>query len=625
MTSRLYPIEAMPWLPLQVSPDGMVAELDGDYHHNITPAQFREIERHMNAVRQADMAGKSPETATGLLRSADGSPSALRHRFKGQPAFLLAGGPSLDAAKHNGTLDAIMADDRVLTMAVNNAPATAGLPDLWCCVDPPDKFLPGLWRSHRTLKFVPEPFAGRALRDDAGALMDLTPTDCPGVHVYRRAGSDDAAAYRPLNPGSFLSETAAWWGLADPRPGSGDPPGARSVLFAALRIAYELGIRTLYLLGVDFQMDPQKRYAFDETPDAAAAAMNNRAYAVNNTRLAALRPAMEARGLHVFNCNPDSKLTAFDHKPLGGALAEARAWNGTVPVRAAATLGRYGHAADTPGKTPTPRSDAGPDSTYDLTVVVTTVDRPVAFGLWKHWIARQTYRPAKGRVQVLVVDDGHTPADLSAIQLPEGYTLEYLRRTPDPTDAPHTLAEKVRAALTRVEAPRIVFMEDGTWYADDYLASTVASLEEGHDLTAPKHHVFYHVGLGRYTAKPTGRCLHATGLTRVAYAALARAATVGREATQRWAVDLRLFREALSDGSPIRVTEPTGQPIRAVKFKGLPGRAGTTSGWDAQRVNHTYTADPGHAYLRQLLGEDVARLTPYLSTPSHSPTEPVHV
>jgi hypothetical protein len=43
---------------------------------------------------------------------------------------------------------------------------------------------------------------------------------------------------------------------------------------------------------------------------------NNRIYRHLSERFALMRPLMEAAGLRVYNCNPESRLEAFEKRPF---------------------------------------------------------------------------------------------------------------------------------------------------------------------------------------------------------------------------------------------------------------------------------------------------------------------
>ena len=84
-----------------------------------------------------------------------------------------------------------------------------------------------------------------------------------------------------------------------------------------------LGCRRIYLLGADFWRGEDEQYAFPQK----AARVNGR-YDKENTMLTSIRPTLEKYGVGVYNCNKESKCTAFDYVPFDDALLDCR---GGVP------------------------------------------------------------------------------------------------------------------------------------------------------------------------------------------------------------------------------------------------------------------------------------------------------
>ncbi|MCX6854906.1 MAG: hypothetical protein NTV80_08370, partial [Verrucomicrobia bacterium] len=99
----------------------------------------------------------------------------------------------------------------------------------------------------------------------------------------------------------------------------------RSVLLASLRILYLLGFRQVYLLGVDFEMSETKRYHFDEGRTSHAIKGNMDTYAKLQQWFTELQPQFKKAGFKVFNCNPQSRLTAFPILSYEAALAASHA------------------------------------------------------------------------------------------------------------------------------------------------------------------------------------------------------------------------------------------------------------------------------------------------------------
>jgi hypothetical protein len=206
----------------------------------------------------------------------------VRIRSEGKPCFLICGGPSLAG------LD-LTRLDRHWTMGLNNS-SKIYLPRLWICTDEPTSFDPQMWRSPWMRRFVP-----------AGARI---PADAQGV----------VARFLSINayPGAarFLADPVVRWGA--------------STMFAAVRVLFDLGFRRIYLLGVDLDMDGPRAYAYEWKDDERHRQFNRRSYRLIEQRFRSLRPVLEAHGMKIWNCNPDSRLTAFDFLGYDEVIAEDR-------------------------------------------------------------------------------------------------------------------------------------------------------------------------------------------------------------------------------------------------------------------------------------------------------------
>ena len=88
-----------------------------------------------------------------------------------------------------------------------------------------------------------------------------------------------------------------------------------------------LGCRKVFLLGVDFGMDPEHsdqdqvgNYAFNQGRTDKDCRKNNKKYAVTHKMLEILQPIFLKAGYEVYNCNPNSRLTVFPFVTLERAL-----------------------------------------------------------------------------------------------------------------------------------------------------------------------------------------------------------------------------------------------------------------------------------------------------------------
>jgi hypothetical protein len=92
-------------------------------------------------------------------------------------------------------------------------------------------------------------------------------------------------------------------------------------MLPAVRIAFILGFRRVFLLGADFRMVAGKdNYHFAQARSKQSAKNNNNTYQALDWRFGKLRPTFEKNGFHVYNCNADSGLRAFDHVPYSQAI-----------------------------------------------------------------------------------------------------------------------------------------------------------------------------------------------------------------------------------------------------------------------------------------------------------------
>ena len=256
-----------------------------------------------------------------MFFTGDGRPAYLNGLYAGRSAFLIAGGPSFadDKAFPKEPLQA----PGVITMAVNNAPKVLR-PTLWTSVDVPEHFIRSIWLDPRIMKFCAYAHIDKHLLDNDSAVrngtlytpketwvtLPDTPKTCPNTFFYARDGRFDAE--------TFLTSSLFNWG-------NDGKTGRRSVLLVALRQLIVLGITRIFLLGVDFNMTATNTYSFDQGRLDPSVRKNNLTYKALQNWFTALRPKLEAAGVRVFNCNPESRLTAFDHLPYHEALALVQA------------------------------------------------------------------------------------------------------------------------------------------------------------------------------------------------------------------------------------------------------------------------------------------------------------
>jgi hypothetical protein len=227
--------------------------------------------------------------------------------------FLICSGPSLNA------MDLSHLNQRgIVTFGLNNSWAVHR-PNLWTCVDPPEKFCDRGWKDPGIIKLVPEHQRARRLRvkrdDGTFRPSQFRPEDMPSTFFYPASTAFDARR--------FWSQPSVCWGNNAEVPDAQGIKGGRSVMLAALRLIHYLGFRVVFLLGADFNMrtDADANYAFAQERTKQAVEHNNRLYRALDQRLNTLR--RHVRDFYVFNCTPGSALTAFQPYDYAKAIAYA--------------------------------------------------------------------------------------------------------------------------------------------------------------------------------------------------------------------------------------------------------------------------------------------------------------
>lgn len=284
---------------------------------DLKSAEFGRSRNHGN--RSAHHNFKQPAP---LFFTQDGHPLWLGDIYRGRHAFLICGGPSFGALDH-----VQLGQPGVLTMGLNNSVRTFR-PNLWCSVDSPDHWIRSLWLDPTIMKFVPNSHASKKIfNSDAWQHMDMKVGDCPNTVYFKRNECFKAK--------QFLWEDTFNWGNHT------NLGGGRSVMLPSVRILFELGIRRVYLLGADFNMSPNATYHFDQNRHPGSVNGNSSTYTKMNAWFKELRPLFEAERFEIFNCNPESKLEAFDFMPFDEALSEIRELMDSVDPSTERTLNLY--------------------------------------------------------------------------------------------------------------------------------------------------------------------------------------------------------------------------------------------------------------------------------------------
>lgn len=267
------------------------------------------------AALQAGLHVRRPAKNGLRLYTTDFDSLSLSDFYRGRQAFLVLSGPSL--ASHDLSL---LNQRGIVSMGVNNSWAVHR-PALWTCVDSAGRFIDTGWKDPGILKLVPMSLWNERLRiqkpDGSMAASAFRVKQMPSVLLYRRSERFDHRR--------FLDEDVVCWGNHTSTTDSLGIKGKRSVMLAALRLLHYLGFRTVYLVGADFKMSPEKGYAFDEHRSDEAVRHNNILYQSLNQRFLALKDHFRQHRFTVMNCTPGSGLTAFEHIDFDDAVAKASA------------------------------------------------------------------------------------------------------------------------------------------------------------------------------------------------------------------------------------------------------------------------------------------------------------
>lgn len=235
------------------------------------------------------------------IKNGEEYPIDLRNLYKNSGCFFIAGGPSFKDVDKS-----LLQKAGVLTLGVNNSPKSFR-PNLWVAVDEPARFLESIWRDPKIFKFCGMGKWKKPIWDhNKWTYNDTLVQECPNVIHFRRNNRFNAATY--------LTENTVNWGNHK------DLGGGRSCMVAALKIMWVLGIRRVYLLGVDFKMTGNYTYHFKEQRANGAVKGNNSTYLRMLSYFTQLSPYFEKSGFKIYNCTNGSHLYYIPHMDLKEAI-----------------------------------------------------------------------------------------------------------------------------------------------------------------------------------------------------------------------------------------------------------------------------------------------------------------
>lgn len=253
---------------------------------------------------------------------------ALRGVLGGIPVFLAGGGPSandheLQWLNHRG----------VFTLCINNMAGHPKFrPQAFVCSDPPSKFSHSIWLDPQVMKFVPTPKMGgrraalRIKQDGKFGPLDRTVPDCPNVWGFKRN------SWLTPDDQFFLCDGACWGNHNAGVEMTGQPKTVCTMLLG-LRILKHLGAGRVYLIGVDFFMEPDRVYSFAQDKHNGGCQSNNGQFAVVNGWLCEMQAGgvFDRFGMEVFNCYERSGLRAFPYVSFHDAYLDVVGRVETIP------------------------------------------------------------------------------------------------------------------------------------------------------------------------------------------------------------------------------------------------------------------------------------------------------
>lgn len=244
-------------------------------------------------------------------------------------AFLVCGGPSLNTvAGKIEDLRHALTRRGVLSLAINNAAGHVHTTAVTFS-DSSYKWHFGYMLDPTVIKFVPSSrLVKKQVDNRVRAKVDgefrytaYNICDCPSVFGYER--------HAVFDPPKFLTDPQASWGHGKKgQKTDSERPKNIFTFFLGIRLLHYLGVRRIYMLGVDFNMQDKQKYAWKEEGNPGTVEGNRDHYRLAQTMCEELRPYLEKGGLQVFQCNPQSHLTAFDYIPFKTALEDCK---GMIP------------------------------------------------------------------------------------------------------------------------------------------------------------------------------------------------------------------------------------------------------------------------------------------------------
>lgn len=232
--------------------------------------------------------------------------------------FLIGGGHSLNTINFE-----LLKKPGVMAMTINNSAVSLlnhyVTPQFSIFCDLPDHYCRQILLNPAIIKFAPFNLHGKPLFDNEGwKPLNLRLRDINNVFYFFRNTK--------FNAQGWFKEATVNWGSSKE---SGED--MRSTLLAAIKTAYILGFRNIYLIGVDFKMSKKNPYSFNEGRNQHMLLTNNRNYQIMAEKyLPDIKKYGEKEKFYIFNTNKDSNLQVFDYISLEDAVIKSTSKLGAV-------------------------------------------------------------------------------------------------------------------------------------------------------------------------------------------------------------------------------------------------------------------------------------------------------
>ena len=250
--------------------------------------------------------GREALKGCSRCRGTGREPATLAGLWAGRPAFLVGAGPSVNQFPYRR-----LAERGVASIGINNAAAYVPV-SAWCFGDHQRKFHHGLFFDPAMITFVPDGKLGRVVRarvDGRFRSTGIKVGDCPNVWGFSRSCR--------FEPERFFATPWAHWGTKS---------GGRTLdtMLLGLRLLHYLGVRRVYLLGVDLWREGKEDgYCFNHPSSGGV-----QKYVKTNRMLHELVPTFDRHGFEVLNTNPESRCDAFPFADFEAAIINCK---GAVP------------------------------------------------------------------------------------------------------------------------------------------------------------------------------------------------------------------------------------------------------------------------------------------------------